>query len=295
MSFKQKCFNTSEDARFQNFILLLIVLNAVMIGIDTFELNTGLKTAIDIADTIVLYIFIVELLIRLVAHGSKFFNDGWNNFDFVIIIISLAPSSGAFNVFRVFRVFRALRLVSSMPEMQRMVEAMIRSLRGIAAISWLLCIVVYVYSVMGTVLFGSGGEYGETYFGNLGLSAYSLFQIMTLESWSNGIARMIVEEQGWWAAAFFVSFIISTSFTFLNMFIAVFTNTMATVDIEDNDEHGMSKIYNDIMTELNEIKSHLNIHKQSTRARIVRFVLIIRKSCHIHLLQIFSPHYYLKL
>ena len=259
MSFKQKCFNTSEDARFQNFILLLIVLNAVMIGIDTFELNTGLKTAIDIADTIVLYIFIVELLIRLVAHGSKFFNDGWNNFDFVIIIISLAPSSGAFNVFRVFRVFRALRLVSSMPEMQRMVEAMIRSLRGIAAISWLLCIVVYVYSVMGTVLFGSGGEYGETYFGNLGLSAYSLFQIMTLESWSNGIARMIVEEQGWWAAAFFISFIISTSFTFLNMFIAVFTNTMATVDIEDNDEHGMSKIYNDIMTELNEIKSHLNI------------------------------------
>jgi len=258
MSFKQKCYDTSEDARFQNLILLLIVLNAIMIGIDTFELSTELKTAIDIADTIVLYIFIVELFIRLVAHGSKFFNDGWNNFDFVIIIISLAPSSGAFNVFRVFRVFRALRLVSSMPEMQRMVEAMIRSLRGIAAISWLLCIVVYVYSVMGTVLFGGGGEYGETYFGNLGLSAYSLFQIMTLESWSNGIARMIVEEQGWWAAAFFISYIISTSFTFLNMFIAVFTNTMATVDIEDNDEHGMSKIYNDIMTELSEIKSQLN-------------------------------------
>ena len=261
MSLKQKCFNTSEDTRFQNFILLLIVLNAVMIGIDTFELNTDLKAAIDIADTIVLYIFIVELLIRLVAHGSTFFSDGWNNFDFVIIIISLAPSSGAFNVFRVFRVFRALRLVSSMPEMQRMVEAMIRSLRGIAAISWLLCIVVYVYSVMGTVLFGSGGEYGETYFGNLGLSAYSLFQIMTLESWSNGIARMVIDEQGWWAAAFFISFIISTSFTFLNMFIAVFTNTMATVDIEDNDEHGMSKIYNDIMNELSEIKSQLNIQQ----------------------------------
>ena len=102
MSFKQKCFNTSEDTRFQNFILLLIVLNAVMIGIDTFELNTDLKAAIDIADTIVLYIFIVELLIRLVAHGSTFFSDGWNNFDFIIIIISLAPSSGAFNVFRVF-------------------------------------------------------------------------------------------------------------------------------------------------------------------------------------------------
>lgn len=258
MSFKQKCYNTAEDTRFQNFILLLIVLNAVLIGIDTFELDNDLKKLIDVADTLVLYIFIVELFIRLVAHGTKFFNDGWNNFDFIIIIISLAPSSGAFNVFRVFRVFRALRLVSSMPEMQRMVEAMIRSLRGIAAISWLLCIVVYVYSVMGTVLFGNGGEYGETYFGNLGLSAYSLFQIMTLESWSNGIARVIIDEQGWWAAAFFVSYIISTSFTFLNMFIAVFTNTMATVDIEDNDEHGMSKIYNDIMSELSDIKSQIN-------------------------------------
>ncbi|MGB0199931.1 MAG: ion transporter, partial [Candidatus Poseidoniaceae archaeon] len=151
MSFQKKCYDTSEDLRFQNFILLLIVLNAVLIGIDTFELSSNLKSLIDVADIVILYIFIVELLIRLVAHGTKFFNDGWNNFDFVIIIISLAPSSGAFNVFRVFRVFRALRLVSSMPEMQRMVEAMMRSLRGIAAISWLLCIVVYVYSVMGTI------------------------------------------------------------------------------------------------------------------------------------------------
>ena len=258
MSFQKKCYDTSEDLRFQNFILLLIVLNAILIGIDTFDLNSDLKSLIDVADIVIMYIFIVELLIRLVAHGTKFFDDGWNNFDFVIIVISLAPSSGAFNVFRVFRVFRALRLVSSMPEMQRMVEAMMRSLRGIAAISWLLCIVVYVYSVMGTILFGNGGNYGETYFGNLGLSAYSLFQVMTLESWSNGIARMIIEEQGWWAAAFFISFIISTSFTFLNMFIAVFTNTMATVDIEDNDEHGMSKIYDDLMAELREIKSQLN-------------------------------------
>ena len=258
MSFQKKCYDTSEDLRFQNFILLLIVLNAILIGIDTFDLKSDLNSLIDVADIVIIYIFIVELLIRLVAHGTKFFSDGWNNFDFVIIVISLAPSSGAFNVFRVFRVFRALRLVSSMPEMQRMVEAMMRSLRGIAALSWVLCLVVYVYSVMGTILFGSGGNYGETYFGNLGLSAYSLFQIMTLESWSNGLARMIIEEHGWWAAAFFISFIISTSFTFLNMFIAVFTNTMATVDIEDNDEHGMSKIYDDLMAELREIKSQLN-------------------------------------
>lgn len=259
MNFKQKCFDCAENLRFQNFILLLIVINAVLIGMDTFDLDSDISNIVSVLDTLILYIFIVELIIRLVAHGANFFNDGWNNFDFVIIIISLAPSSGAFNVFRVFRVFRALRLVSSMPEMQRMVEAMIRSLRGIAAISWLLCIVVYVFSVMGTILFADGGEYGELYFGNLGLSAYSLFQIMTLESWSNGIARMIIEEQGWWAAAFFMTYIISTSFTFLNMFIAVFTNTMASIDIEDKKEDELdNRINQQIINELDEINRKLD-------------------------------------
>ena len=141
-----------------------------------------------------------------------------------------------------------------MPEMQRMVEAMLRSLRGIAAISWLLVIVMYVFSVMGTMLFGDGGVAGEMYFGNLGLSLYSLFQIMTLESWSNGIARMIIDEQGWWAAIFFVTYIISTSFTFLNMFIAVFTNTMAAIDVEDEGGHEIAKVLRELQLEIADLK-----------------------------------------
>jgi len=95
------------------------------------------------------------------------------------------------------------------------------------------------------------------YFGNLGLSLFSLFQIMTLESWSNGVARAIVDEQGWWAASFFIAYIISTSFTFLNMFIAVFTNTMAAIDIEDEDNQGFSKILHDIKAEMEELKTHI--------------------------------------
>lgn len=138
--------------------------------------------------------------------------------------------------------------------MQRMVEAMLRSLRGIMAISWLLVIVMYVYSVMGTMLFRDGGEVGEMYFGSLGASLFSLFQIMTLESWSNGIARLIIEEQGWWASIFFVTYIISTSFTFLNMFIAVFTNTMAAIDIEDDDDEGFSRILSELKSEIRELK-----------------------------------------
>tara|TARA_B100001564_G_scaffold343640_2_gene340421 strand:- start:427 stop:1230 length:804 start_codon:yes stop_codon:yes gene_type:complete len=255
MSFSSKCHDLSESSRFQNAILSLIVLNAVTIGMETFSWSKSTTTVLEALDAVILWIFIIELLIRLLGGGFGFFKDSWNNFDFVIILCSISPTTGPLSVLRVFRVFRALRLVSSMPEMQRMVEAMLRSLRGIAAISWLLVIVMYVFSVMGTMLFSDGGDAGEMYFGNLGLSLYSLFQIMTLESWSNGIARMIVDEQGWWAAAFFVTYIISTSFTFLNMFIAVFTNTMAAIDIEDEDDHGFSKILQDLKFEIADLKN----------------------------------------
>jgi voltage-gated sodium channel len=259
MTVREKCFSLSESSRFQNAILALIVLNAITIGIETFNWPEKIEWGLQALDSIILCVFILEILIRLYGNGRKFFVDSWNNFDFFIILFSVAPSTGPLSVLRVFRVFRALRLVTSMPEMQRMVEAMIRSLRGIMAISWLLVIVMYVFSVMGTMLFRDGGEFGELYFGSLGLSLFSLFQIMTLESWSNGIARMIIEEQGWWAAIFFITYIISTSFTFLNMFIAVFTNTMAAIDIEDEDHEGFSRILTELKAEIGELKE-LMVH-----------------------------------
>ena len=254
MSVQQKCYSLSESSRFQNAILALIVLNAITIGIETFSLPESIETVLFALDSVILWVFILEIIIRLYGNSWRFFKDPWNNFDFLVIFFSVAPATGPLSVLRVFRVFRALRLVSSMPEMQRMVEAMLRSLRGIMAISWLLVIVMYVYSVMGTMLFRDGGEVGEMYFGTLGDSLYSLFQIMTLESWSNGIARLIIEEQGWWASIFFVTYIISTSFTFLNMFIAVFTNTMAAIDIEDEDDEGFSRILKELKTEIRELK-----------------------------------------
>jgi voltage-gated sodium channel len=254
MSVSEKCYNLVESNRFQYAILVMIVFNAATIGLETFDWSDAITNTLFALDSVIMWVFIAELIIRLIGHGSKFFRDSWNNFDFVIIIVSIAPSTGPFSILRVFRVFRALRLVSTMPEMQKMVEAMLRSLRGIAAISWLLCIVLYVFSVMATMLFGTGGTYGEEFFGSLGKSLYSLFQVMTLEAWSDGIARNIIAEQGWWAAIFFIIFIISTSFTFLNMFIAVFTNTMAAIDIEGGDDEGFSGMLNVIKSDIDELK-----------------------------------------
>ncbi|MED5487381.1 MAG: ion transporter [Candidatus Thermoplasmatota archaeon] len=254
MSFRDKTLEVSESNRFQNFILLIISLNAVTIGLQTFDLGDKNNQMLDMLDNLFLWIFVVELFIRIHAHRIRFFGQGDNLFDFVIVVASLAPQAGPWSVLRVFRVFRALRLITSMPEMQRMVEAMLRSLRAIGAIGWLLCLVLYVFSVMATILYGDGGPNGELYFGNLGLSLYSLFQIMTLESWSHGIARLIIEEQGWEAAIFFIGYILCTSFTFLNMFIAVFTNTLAAIDIEEGDEQGFSRMHNEIKAEISELK-----------------------------------------
>ena len=268
MSFRQKCYEISENMKFQNFILILIVITAFTSGIGTFDFGElyelpFINDVLVTIDGFILYIFVLELIIRLAGHGFKFFKDPWNNFDFIIILVSLAPSTGALSTLRVFRVFRALRLVSSMPEMQRMTEAILRSMRGIVAITWLLAIVWYVFSVLGTMLFHDAGQYGEEYFGNLGLSMYTLFQIMTLESWSHGIARLIIADVGWWAAVFFVSYIIGTSFTFLNMFIAVFTNTMASIDMEDGDSLGFSSIVTELKGEIEEVKQMIRDLKSS--------------------------------
>ena len=255
MTLRDKTLEVSEGTRFQNFILLIISLNAVTIGLQTFDFGTKANELFDLLDNIFLWIFVMELVIRIHAHRFSFFGKGDNLFDFVIVVASLAPQAGPWSVLRVFRVFRALRLITSMPEMQRMVEAMLRSIRAIAAIGWLLCLVLYVFSVMATILYGDGGPHGELYFGNLGLSVYSLFQIMTLESWSHGIARLIIEEQGWEAAIFFIFYILCTSFTFLNMFIAVFTNTLAAIDIEEGDDQGFSGMREEIKNEISELKA----------------------------------------
>ena len=259
---REKTLMVSEDNRFQNFVLLIISLNAVTIGLQTFDFSTRINNFLDTIDNIFLWIFVIEIFIRVHAYRFSFFKDGSNLFDFIIVAISLAPQAGPWSVLRVFRVFRALRLITSMPEMQRMVEAMLRSIRAIAAIGWLLCLVLYVFAVMATILYGDGGPNGELYFGNLGLSAYSLFQIMTLESWSHGIARAIIDEQGWSAALFFISYILCTSFTFLNMFIAVFTNTLAAIDIEGDDDKGFSRMRDEIKDEIEELKSLILEMKQ---------------------------------
>ncbi|MGE0254791.1 MAG: ion transporter [Alphaproteobacteria bacterium] len=212
-----------EAPRVQQAILAVIIVNAATLGLETsaaaMQAAGGLILALD---RIALAIFVVELLAKLYAWRGAFFRSGWNVFDLIVVAIGLAPASEGFTVLRALRVLRVLRLVSGVPSMRNVVHALLSAIPGLGSIIALLGLVYYVASVIATKLYGPSFP---DWFGSVGDSAYSLFQIMTLESWSMGIVRPVMEvhPQAW---LFFVAFILLTSFTVLNLFIAIIVNAM---------------------------------------------------------------------
>ena len=211
------------------FIIGLILLNAATLGLETSETVLGFAGgAIHLVDTVILAVFVLELTAKLVALGRRFFLSGWNIFDLLVVGVALAPVGGALSVLRALRVLRVLRLMSIVPDLRRVVEALLRSLPGLGAIAGLLVLLFYVFAVMATMLFG---DLHEEAFGTLGRSLFTLFQIMTLEGWAD-IARKIMEEMPL-AWAFFIPFILVTTLTVLNLFVAIIVNSMQTLHDED--------------------------------------------------------------
>jgi voltage-gated sodium channel len=212
-----------ETDLFQNFIIAVIVVNAVVIG---FETSPGAMASfgglLHALDRIALAIFVVELSARLFAYGPRFFRGGWNWFDFIIVAVALMPAGEGLAVLRALRILRAMRLISIVPSMRKVVEGLLRAIPAMGSVVLLLALVFYVSAVMATKLFGPAFP---DWFGTIGASLYSLFQIMTLESWSMGIVRpvMEVQPQAW---LFFVPFILITSFMVLNLFIAIIVTAM---------------------------------------------------------------------
>ncbi|WP_111637975.1 ion transporter [Marinomonas shanghaiensis] len=219
-----------ENSTIQRSLLALILVNAVILGLETSsEVMTSVGPFLMALDKAILAVFVVELSIRLFVHRFAFFKDGWNVFDFIVVGIALVPASGPFAVLRALRVLRVLRVLTFVPSMRKIVGALIKSLNGMLSIAMVLGLVYYVAAVMVTKLFG---EAFPDWFGSLGASLYTLFQVMTLESWSMGIARPVMEEFPY-AWAFFVPFILIATFTMLNLFIAVIVNAVQTMHDDD--------------------------------------------------------------
>ena len=221
-----------EDRRFTRFITALIVINAVLLGLETVPTVMGpLGWLIVGGDRLILAVFVVEIALRMAAHGRAFWRDPWSLFDVAVVGVALVPSTGSLSVLRALRILRVLRLVSVVPRLRRVVETLLHSLPGMGSIALLLVMLFYVFAVMATKLFGAGFP---EWFGTIGESMYSLFQIMTLESWSMGIVRPVMEVYPW-AWAFFVPFILIVSFAVLNLFIAVVVDSMQQVHQDEHD------------------------------------------------------------
>jgi len=174
-------------------------------------------------------VFVVELLSRFFVYRGQFFRDPWRVFDFLIVGIAALPSSGPFAVLRALRVLRVLRLVSLVPSMRRVIGALLKAIPGMTSIMGLMGIVLYVSAVMATKLFGG---IAPEFFGNLGGSLFTLFQIMTVEGWPD-IARGVMA-QAPFAWIFFVAYLLIATFMVLNLFIAVVVNAMQMQVDEDH-------------------------------------------------------------
>lgn len=209
----------------QHALVALIVINAVILGMETSEsLMRAAGDWLVALDHAILAVFVVEIAVRVVAHGWRFFRDPWSVFDFVVIAIALAPSSEEFSVLRALRVLRVLRLVTLVPSMRRVVAGLLAAVPGLGSVAAIMCIIFYVAAVMATKLFA---ERFPELFGSLGASLYTLFQIMTLDGWSAEIARPVMAAFPY-ASAFFVIFILVSTFTLLNLFIGVIVNAIQT-------------------------------------------------------------------
>jgi voltage-gated sodium channel len=221
-----------ESTVFQRAITTLIVINAITLGLETsptvMDAVGGLLTTLD---RVVLAVFVLELAIKIAVYRTRFPRDPWNIFDFIIVAIALVPATGSLSVLRALRVLRVLRLVSTVPSMRRVIGALLHAIPGMGSIIALLALVFYVFSVMATNLFG--GAFPE-WFGSVGASAFTLFQIMTLESWSMGVVRPLMDVFPF-AWLFFVPFILLTTFTVLNLFIGIVVDAMQSQHAEENE------------------------------------------------------------
>lgn len=264
-----KIKNFVESNLFTKFIIYLIVLNGITMGLETsktFMLSFEVYTSI--FNQIVITIFTIEIILRIYVHKLSFFKDPWSIFDFLVVSISLIPTSSGFEILRVLRVLRLFRLITAVPQMRKIVSALIRVIPGMLSVIALMTLFFYIFAIMATQLFA---EKFPEWFGTLGESFYTLFQIMTLESWSMGIVRPVMEVYPY-AWVFFVPFIFVVTFVMINLVVAIIVDAMAILNKEE-EEHILEEV------RLNE--TNLNDEIRDLRTEIGELKLLIEKTLRI--------------
>lgn len=253
MTLRQKLDIWLDQTWVINMVMAVIVFNAVLLGMETSpEIMAAAGPLIVTLDTVCLGFFIAELLLKIFARGGRFFKSGWNLFDFAIVTAALIPGSQTMSVLRALRILRVLRVISVAPRLRRVVEGFVTALPGMASVFLLMAIIFYIGAVIATKLFAASFP---DWFGSLPLSGYTLFQIMTLESWSMGIVRPVMEVYPY-AWAFFVPFIMITTFAVVNLLVGLIVNSMQ--DAHQEEAGAVTDAYRDeVLTRLIAIEKRL--------------------------------------
>lgn len=255
---REFCINLTESKTFKNVIVFIILINSIVFGLITSEtIYAKFGKFLELILSTSVVIFTIEIILRIIAKGWRFFLNGWNIFDFLLVAITFLPEAGAAITFRIFRVLRALRMVSSLKKLRHIVSAILVSAPHVFWAAILLLIIFYIFGIIGQSLFH---EDFPQWFGTLGDTMYTLFQVTTLESWSMGIARPVMKVFPW-AWCYFVPFVMMSSYIVLNVVVGVVVN--ATSDLSDDDDikdvkekMKIKKVTNsELMQEINELKN----------------------------------------
>ena len=236
---RQRMDRWLESAPVHNSLIALILVNAAILGLETSpQLMAVWGSWLSAADRAILAVFVVEIALRLYVNRLAYFRDPWNVFDFTVVAIALVPASGPLAVLRALRILRVLRLITLVPSMKRVVSGLLSALPGLTSVMGIICIIFYVAAVIATKLFAADFP---ALFGDLGKTAFTLFQVMTLEGWAMEVVRpvMAVYPLSW---IFFLVFILASTFTLLNLFIAVIVNAIHQEGAEDRPDPAVAEI-----------------------------------------------------
>lgn len=254
----EKCRNFIERDIVQSFIAFIIVLNAIILGLQTkADLSTELYNLLELMDIICLGIFVVELIIKMIAYNKRFIFNSWNLFDFVIVVGSIVFISSNLSIVRAFRIFRILKIITEFDELRILVKAMLKTIPAMLWSLVLLLIIFYIFAVFGTTLFSH--EFPEL-FGDLGSSIFTLFQVMTFESWATAVARPIMEVYPY-SWIYFLIFILGTSITVLNVMVGIVVDAVSEISAAEKMK-AMQEQYKDstsVEMEIDAIKKHLEV------------------------------------
>jgi voltage-gated sodium channel len=250
---RQRLASIVNGSTFQNAILVLIFLNGVVLAVDAMPgVPEGAHRALQVTDRIIVWVFIVEILLRIWVNGRSFFRDGWSLFDLFVVALSAPGTMTAVSSLRILRALRLLRVLSGVPRLRKVGEALLLAVPGISWVGVILLVLTLVAAIIGTGLFG---EAVPEYFGDLFVSMYTLFTVITLENWPD-VADPVLAVYPW-AWIYFVVFIMVATFTMLNLVIGVIISVM---DRETSDYYEVEKEYRaSLRADMDALKEQMGI------------------------------------